>query len=75
MARELSVVQKLTDTEALKVIDTQLQKGPRRTKGDEAEADEGRRDRGRWDRRSRLDRHEAPVVEGVDPLDRRLFSR
>ena len=40
MARELSVVQKLTDTEALKVIDTQLQKGPRRTKGDEAEADE-----------------------------------
>ena len=39
MARELGAVQKLTDTEALKVIDTQLQKGPRRTKGDEAEAE------------------------------------
>ncbi|MBV9244013.1 MAG: CarD family transcriptional regulator [Methylobacteriaceae bacterium] len=43
MARELSVVQKLTETEALKVIEAQLQKGPRRglkpeTEG-EAEAD------------------------------------
>ncbi|MCX8253566.1 MAG: CarD family transcriptional regulator, partial [Beijerinckiaceae bacterium] len=40
MARELAAVQKLTDTEALKVIDSQLQKGPRRTKADEAEASE-----------------------------------
>ena len=30
MAREIAAVQKLTDTEALKVLDTQLQKGPRR---------------------------------------------
>ncbi len=37
MARELGVVQKLTDTEALKIIDDQLQKGPRRGKADEAE--------------------------------------
>ncbi len=40
MARELGVVQKLTDTEALKIIDDQLQKGPRRGKADEAEGDE-----------------------------------
>ena len=40
MARELGVVQKLTDTEALKLIDEQLQKGPRRGKADEAEGDE-----------------------------------
>ena len=40
MARELGVVQKLTDTEALKIIDDQLQKGPRRGKADEAEADD-----------------------------------
>ena len=40
MARELAAVQKLTDTEALKVIDGQLQKGPRRSKADEAESDE-----------------------------------
>ena len=30
MAREIAAVQKLTDTEALKVLDGQLQKGPRR---------------------------------------------
>ena len=40
MAREIGVVQKLTDTEALKIIDDQLQKGPRRGKADEAEGDE-----------------------------------
>ena len=40
MGREIAVVQKLTDTEALKLIDDQLQKGPRRTKADEVEADE-----------------------------------
>ena len=41
MAREIAVVQKLTDSEALKLIDDQLQKGPRRTKADEVEAEEG----------------------------------
>ena len=40
MAREIAVVQKLTDAEALKLIDDQLQKGPRRTKVEETEADE-----------------------------------
>ncbi len=41
MAREIAAVQGLTDTEALKVIDGQLQKGPRRVKADEGdEADE-----------------------------------
>ena len=40
MAREIAAVQKLTDTEALKVLDGQLQKGPRRgVKTDAAEAD------------------------------------
>ncbi len=39
VAREIAAVQKLTETEALKVIDTQLQKSPRRGKADEAEAD------------------------------------
>jgi len=39
LAREVGTVQKLTETEALKVIETQLQKGPRRTKADEVEAD------------------------------------
>jgi CarD family transcriptional regulator len=41
MSRELSVVQKLTEQESLKLIDAQLQKGPRRgAKADaEAEAD------------------------------------
>jgi CarD family transcriptional regulator len=37
MAREILVVQKLTETESLKVIETQLQKGPRRGKESEAE--------------------------------------
>ena len=37
MAREIAVVQKLTDQEALKFIDEQLQKGPRRTKVEETE--------------------------------------
>ena len=37
IARELAVVEGLTDQEALRLIDSQLQKGPRRVKGDEAE--------------------------------------
>ena len=40
MAREIAAVQKLTDAEALKLIDDQLQKGPRRMKADEIESDE-----------------------------------
>jgi CarD family transcriptional regulator len=43
MAREIAVVQKLSDQEALKVIDDQLQKGPRRVKAeevDESDADD-----------------------------------
>ncbi len=41
MAREIAAVQVLTDTEALKVIDGQLQKGPRRVKADDSdESDE-----------------------------------
>ncbi len=40
MAREILVVQKLTETELLKVIETQLQKGPRRGKTEESEAEE-----------------------------------
>jgi CarD family transcriptional regulator len=40
MAREILVVQKLTETESLKVIETQLQKGPRRGKTEEGEAEE-----------------------------------
>ena len=39
VARELAVVQKLTETESLKLIESQLQKGPRRTKAEEVEAD------------------------------------
>ena len=40
MAREIAAVQKLTDSEVLKLIDTQLQKSPRRTKAEaEAEAE------------------------------------
>ena len=38
IARELAVVEKLTDSEALKLIDGQLQKGPRRGKPDEADS-------------------------------------
>ena len=48
IARELAAVQKLTDSEALKLIDGQLQKGPRRggkaeedAAGDDATDDEG----------------------------------
>ena len=40
MAREILVVQKLTETKSLKVIETQLQKGPRRGKTEENEAEE-----------------------------------
>lgn len=39
MAREIAAVQSLTDTEALKVIDDQLRKGPRRGKVEESEAE------------------------------------
>jgi CarD family transcriptional regulator len=39
VARELAVVQKLPETESLKLIESQLQKGPRRTKAEEADAD------------------------------------
>jgi CarD family transcriptional regulator len=39
VAREIAVVQKLTETESLKLIDSQLQKGPRRGKAEDAEAD------------------------------------
>jgi CarD family transcriptional regulator len=38
VAREIAVVQKLTETESLKLIESQLQKGPRRGKAEEAEA-------------------------------------
>jgi len=40
MAREIVVVQKLTETESLKMIEAQLQKGPRRGKVEESEAEE-----------------------------------
>jgi hypothetical protein len=40
MAREILVVQKLTETESLKVIETQLQKGLRRGKTEENEAEQ-----------------------------------
>ncbi|WP_244427107.1 CarD family transcriptional regulator [Methyloferula stellata] len=39
LSREVGTVQKLTETEALKLIETQLQKGPRRSKAEEAEAE------------------------------------
>jgi CarD family transcriptional regulator len=39
MAREVAAVRKLTETEALKLIDDHLQKGPKRTKAAEAEAE------------------------------------
>jgi CarD family transcriptional regulator len=46
VAREISVVQKLTETESLRLIEAQLQKGPRRGKAEDADvvdadADEG----------------------------------
>ncbi len=40
MAREIVVVQKLTETESLKAIEAQLQKGPRRGKAEEVDADD-----------------------------------
>jgi CarD family transcriptional regulator len=40
MAREIIVVQKLTETESLKVIEAHLQKGPRRGKVDDSEVEE-----------------------------------
>jgi len=40
MAREIVVVQKLTETESLKAIEAQLQKGPRRGKAEEIDAEE-----------------------------------
>jgi CarD family transcriptional regulator len=40
MAREVVVVQKLTETESLKLIEAQLQKGPRRGKSEDVEADD-----------------------------------
>ncbi|MCI0601234.1 MAG: CarD family transcriptional regulator [Beijerinckiaceae bacterium] len=40
MAREIIAVQKLTETESLKVIEAYLQKGPRRGKIDDSDADE-----------------------------------
>ncbi len=39
MAREIGAVEKLTETETLKLIETQLQKGPRRGAKPEGEAD------------------------------------
>ncbi|WP_319935744.1 CarD family transcriptional regulator [Lichenihabitans sp. Uapishka_5] len=42
MAREIAAVEKVTDAESLKLIETQLLKGPRRTaKTEEADEDEG----------------------------------
>lgn len=40
MAREIVVVQKLTETESLKAIEAQLQKGPRRGKTEDVDTDE-----------------------------------
>ncbi len=40
MAREVVIVQKLTETETLKAIEAQLQKGPRRGKVEEIDADD-----------------------------------
>jgi CarD family transcriptional regulator len=40
MAREIIVVQKLTETESLKVIEAHLQKGPRRGKVEDTEVEE-----------------------------------
>jgi CarD family transcriptional regulator len=38
--REISSVNKITDTEALKLIEQSLAKSPRRAKGAEADADD-----------------------------------
>jgi CarD family transcriptional regulator len=40
MTREIVVVQRLTETESLKVIEAQLQKGPRRGKAEDIDAEE-----------------------------------
>lgn len=40
MAREVVIVQKLTETESLKAIEAQLQKGPRRGKAEEIDVDD-----------------------------------
>ncbi len=40
MAREIIVVQKLTETESLKVIEAYLQKGPRRGKAEDSEVED-----------------------------------
>jgi CarD family transcriptional regulator len=40
MTREIVVVQKLTETESLNIIEAQLQKGPRRGKAEEIDAEE-----------------------------------
>jgi CarD family transcriptional regulator len=41
VAREIAVVHKLTETESLKLIESQLQKGPRRGKAEEADGNAG----------------------------------
>lgn len=40
MAREIVVVQNVTETESLKIIETHLQKGPRRGKAEESQGEE-----------------------------------
>ena len=47
VVREISSVNKITETEALKLIEQSLAKSPRRAKGAEAEAERGRRRSGR----------------------------
>lgn len=39
LSREVGTVQKLTETESLKLIESQLQKGPRRSKAEEADSE------------------------------------
>jgi CarD family transcriptional regulator len=39
LSREVGTVQKLTETESMKLIESQLQKGPRRSKAEEAEGE------------------------------------
>jgi len=46
VAREIAVVQKLTETESLRLIEAQLQKGPRRGKLEEVESDLAEGDEG-----------------------------
>ncbi len=68
MAREIAVVQKLTDSEALKLIESQLQKGP----APHAQ-DRGRRGRGRGRRPRSTPRPEPPL--GPDKKDPRPTAR